>query len=110
MGPVWALFSFFPGQNSCVSGDRVIWPSVHLQLNGAAAPFLPPVVGKSFVGFGHAVDVFLLLNGGAATVGGIQQLVRELVNHAFFAATAAVGDQPADSERGAPVGIHFDRD
>ena len=33
----------------------------------------------------------------------------QLVGHALFAAVAAVGDQPANGQRGAPVGIHLDR-
>src|SRR5882762_6672659 len=64
---------------------------------------------KRLIGFRHAVHVFLLLDGGAAIIGGIEQLVRELVGHAFLATAAGVSDQPADRQRRAPVGIDFDR-
>jgi hypothetical protein len=33
---------------------------------------LPPVMRESLIGFGHAVNVFFLLDGGAFTVGGVQ--------------------------------------
>src|SRR6266567_2824212 len=39
---------------------------------------LPAVMRESLVGFGHAVDVFLLLHCRAAPVGRVQQLVRQL--------------------------------
>ena len=52
--------------------------------------------------------VFLLLDGCALIVGGVEQFVAELVDHAFFAASTGVSDQPADCERSPPVGIHFD--
>src|SRR5215472_420410 len=71
------------------------------------AAFLPPVMGKRLVGFRHAVNVFLLLDRGAAVVGGVEQFIAQLVDHALLAASSGVGNQPADSQRGAPVGIHF---
>src|SRR5581483_3154156 len=65
---------------------------------------------ERLVGFGHAMHVFFLLDGRAAVVGRVQQFVGQLVGHAFFAAAARVRDQPADRQRGAPVGIDLDRD
>src|SRR5207253_3647923 len=70
---------------------------------------LPPVMREGLVGFRHAVDVFFLFHGRALAVGGIEQLIGQLVGHAFFAAPAAVTDEPADSQRSTPVGIHFHR-
>src|SRR5690349_16117516 len=73
-------------------------------------PFvLPAVVRESLVGLRHAVHVFFLLYRGAAAVGRVQQLVGELVHHALFAASSAVGNQPADGQRSAPVLVDFDR-
>src|SRR5215469_4142611 len=71
--------------------------------------WLPPVMCKRLVGFRHAVNVFLLLDRGAAVVGGVEQFIAQLVDHALLAASSGVGNQPADSQRGAPVGIHFHR-
>src|ERR1019366_5426924 len=39
-----------------------------------------------------------------------EQLIRQLVDHALFAAATAVGQDPTDSERRAAVGIDLDRD
>src|ERR1700749_4047125 len=69
---------------------------------------LPAVVRERLVGLSHAMNVFLLLHRCAASIGRIKQLIAELVDHALFATTAAVGDEPADRERGAAVWIHFD--
>src|SRR5215469_3935813 len=59
---------------------------------------LPPIMCKRLVGFRHAVHVFLLLDRRATIVGCVQQFVRELVNHAFFATATRVGNQPADRQ------------
>src|SRR5258708_23982766 len=64
---------------------------------------------KSLVGFGHAVNVFLLLDRRATAIGGIEQLIRELVDHSLFATGTAVANQPANRERRATVRIHFHR-
>src|ERR1700722_7466001 len=66
---------------------------------------LPAIGRESLVGFGHAVHVFLLLHRRAAPIGRIQQLIGQLVDHALFAAGAPVGDQPANGQRGAPLGV-----
>jgi len=55
------------------------------------------------------VNVLLLLHRRATAIGRVQQLVRELVDHALLAPRPAVGNQPADGERSAPLGIDFDR-
>jgi len=36
---------------------------------------LPPIVREGLIGLGHAVNVFLLLNGCAFAIGGIEQLI-----------------------------------
>src|SRR5580704_9722241 len=71
--------------------------------------FLPPVVRESLIGFGHAVNIFLFLNGRAFAGGGVQQFIAQLVDHAALGASPRVSQQPADRKRGAPVGIHLHR-
>src|ERR1700674_6132484 len=71
------------------------------------APILPPVMREGLIGLGHAMYIFFLLDGGAFSVGGVQQFVAQLVDHASFRAPARIRQQPADRERCAPVGIHF---
>src|ERR1700722_9033260 len=71
--------------------------------------FSPPVMRERLIRFRHPVNVFLLLDRRAFTRGGVQQLVTQLVDHAFFAASARIRDQPADRQRRAAVGIHFHR-
>src|ERR1700683_4202577 len=70
---------------------------------------LPPVMREGLVGFRHAVNIFFLLNGCAFSIGGVQQFVAQLVDHAALGAAARVGQQPADRKRSPPVGIHFHR-
>src|SRR5690242_17997019 len=69
----------------------------------------PAIMRESLVGFGHAVNIFLLLDRRAATIGCVEQLIRELVDHSFFAATTAVTYDPANRQRSATIRIHFDR-
>src|SRR5579859_1509726 len=64
---------------------------------------LPPVVREGLIGLGHTVNVFLLLDSCAFAVGGVQQLVAQLVNHALLAASASVGNEPANRQRSAAV-------
>src|SRR6266536_3517933 len=70
---------------------------------------LPPVMCECLVRFRHTMHVFFLLDSGALAIGGIEQLVRQLVDHSFFAATARIAHDPADGERRAPVRTDFDR-
>src|SRR6185437_2790470 len=48
-------------------------------------PGLPAVVGKGLVGLGHLVGVLASLDGGAQTVGGVQQLVHQPLGHRLLA-------------------------
>src|SRR5437764_3485525 len=71
---------------------------------------LPSVVGERLVGFRHAVRVFAFLDGAAAQIRGVEELVGELLVHRLaVAARARVADEPADAQREPRVGIHFDR-
>src|SRR6185312_15652060 len=69
---------------------------------------LPPIVRESLVRFSHTVDIFLLLHRGSTAVGSIEEFGGQLLDHALFATSAAIGDEPADGERGAPLGKNFD--
>src|SRR6185437_7652796 len=69
---------------------------------------LPAIVGEGLVGVGHAVDVFALLDGAAAVVGGVEDFVGQLLDHALLAAGAGVEDEPADGEGDAAGGVDLD--
>src|SRR5262245_20120459 len=69
---------------------------------------LPAVVGEGLVRLRHLVRVLALLHGLAALVGGVDELVRELVAHALALARACGGDEPAHRERGGTLGPHLD--
>src|SRR5215469_18436489 len=60
---------------------------------------LPPVVRKRLIGFRHAVYVFFLLNCGTASIGGVKQLVGQLVDHALLTTRTAVCQNPANRQR-----------
>src|SRR5208282_6294360 len=51
-------------------------------------PYLPAIVRECLVGFRHAVNIFLLLDGPAARIGRIDQLIRELIDHRLARALA----------------------
>src|SRR5262245_7469177 len=71
---------------------------------------LPTVVSKGLVRFRHAVRVFALLDGATTKVGGVEQLVGQLLLHRLAVAPRArEADQPADAEREAAVRIDFNR-
>src|SRR3984957_906541 len=65
---------------------------------------LPTVVREGLISFGHTVNIFLLLHRRATAVGRIEELSGQLLDHALFAASAAVGHEPANGERGAALG------
>src|ERR1035438_7510357 len=60
-------------------------------------------MGKRLVGFGHLVDVVLLLDGGAAEVHGVEDRAGQLVAHGALAAGGGVGLQPAHGQGHAAV-------
>ena len=51
---------------------------------------LPAIVGESLVGFGHAVHVFLLLDGAAAGIRRVDQFIGELFHHGLAGALARI--------------------
>src|SRR5580704_1660575 len=70
---------------------------------------LPAIVRKGLVRFRHAVNVFLLLDGAAASIRCVNQLIRELVDHRLARALARILQQPANRQRLPPEWIHFHR-
>src|SRR6266702_845794 len=72
-------------------------------------PVLPAVVGECLVGLGHAVYIFLLLHRRATAIGCVEQFGGQLLHHALFATRTAIGNEPADRERRAPLRENFDR-
>src|SRR5262249_27097800 len=73
------------------------------------ASLLPSVMRERLIGFRHAVYVFFLLDRRAAVIRGVEQFVAQLVDHSLLAASAGVGQNPANRQRGAPVRIHLHR-
>src|SRR6266436_1382104 len=64
---------------------------------------------ERLVRFRHAMHVFFLLDGSALAVRGVEQLVRQLLDHSLFAAAARIAYDPPDRERCPPVRTYFDR-
>src|SRR5882724_9514886 len=96
---MWAMMPMFlQRSNVMVLGTFLFfpWVPVYKVLKIFVALRLPAIVGKSLVGFRHAVHVFLLLDRPALAVGGVEQFVGQLIDHALFAAFARIADEPAD--------------
>src|SRR5215218_5840403 len=71
---------------------------------------LPPVVGKGLVGLGHAMRVFLLLDGAAAVLRGLEQLAGEAGPHRLLAAGLRNLDDPAHGKGQLAARADFHRD
>src|SRR4029077_10042229 len=69
--------------------------------------FLPAKVRESLVGFGHAVHIFLLLDGAAARVGRVDQFIRQPVDHGLAGPLARILQKPANGQRLPTERIHF---
>src|SRR6266849_1847967 len=96
----------------------LFWPLSFSTLSGALKKFrvetrqassLPSIMRECLVRFRHPMYVFFLFDGGALAVGGIQQFVRQLVDHSLFTATTGVRHDPADCQRRPAVRTDFDR-
>src|SRR5271156_3388365 len=115
---MWAIMPMFLHRSNGTVLDTAFFLSSFLSCSLATEPVksvslvlfvLPPVVREGLIGFGHTVNIFFLLYGCAFAIGGIQQFITQLVDHAFLTASAGVGNQPANRQRRAPVGIDLDR-
>src|SRR5229473_2185186 len=69
---------------------------------------LPAVVRERLVGVGHTMGVLALLHRGAAVLRRIADLARQALLHRVLGAAARRADQPADRQRLAAIGPHFD--
>src|SRR3990172_3933639 len=102
---IWAMIPMLRVYSSCdLPAMRV-----SVSINPAASAPLPTIMGEGLVGLGHAVHVLFPLHGAALPVGGIQQLLGQLVHHAFARPGPRVQQQPADGQGLPSVGIHFHR-
>src|SRR5579883_672502 len=70
---------------------------------------LPAVMRERLIRFRHAVHIFLFLDGAAARIGGVNQLVGQLVDHGFSGTLARILQNPADGQGLAAEGIDFHR-
>src|SRR5262249_36394645 len=68
---------------------------------------LPAVVRERLVRFRHAVHVFLLLDGSAARIRCVHQLVGQLIDHGLARTLPRILQQPANRQRLPPERIHF---
>src|SRR5260221_971843 len=73
------------------------------------AQSLPPIVREGLVGFGHAMNVFLLLDRSAARIGGIDQFIRQPVDHGLAGAFPRILQNPSNRQRLPAKRIHFHR-
>ena len=66
-------------------------------------------MGKSLVGFGHAVRIVPLLDGAAAIIRCIKQLRGKSFHHGLFPSLTRITDDPPETQRGLSIAIHFNR-
>jgi hypothetical protein len=92
--------------DGCCSGHALISKNPGCSVR---RPVLPAVVRERFVGFGHTMGVFFLLDRGATILGRVEQLMCQTVCHRFLAALACGLDNPAHGERLAACRTNFDR-
>jgi hypothetical protein len=70
---------------------------------------LPPVMGESFVGLGHFMGIFLLLEGSTCIIIRIQQFRGKPFFHAMAGTGTGCGDNPPHSQRFPPGFPDFNR-
>src|ERR1700694_4711495 len=70
---------------------------------------LVPEVGESLVAFSHPVGFLFALDGSAGVLGGVKELERKLLGHAFPATLASETHDPASRERQAALRPDLDR-
>src|SRR5579859_5787617 len=73
--------------------------SVAITGSFSSVPPLPAIMRERLVRYCHAVHVFLFLDGPAARICSVNQLVRQLVNHGLAGAIPRILQQPADRQR-----------
>src|SRR5258708_6336229 len=109
---MWAMMPIFRVFSSeyCRSTSSFCFLSVYLHAKRgtrlrppSSSDPLPAVMRERFVGLRHLVRVFPLLHGGAAVVGGVQQLGPQLLRHAAPPAPAPRAAHPAHGHRRSAV-------
>src|SRR5581483_11717526 len=70
---------------------------------------LPAVMGKSLIGFSHAVRVIPLLDGSPAVVRGVQKLCGNPFDHRLLSPLAGIADQPAKAQGSLAIAVDLDR-
>src|ERR1700676_13758 len=75
----------------------------------ALYPHLPAIVRKRLVRFRHAMHIFLLLHRSAPRIGGVNQFIRQLVDHRAARAFSRILQQPANRQRLSPERAYFHR-
>src|SRR3989338_7548248 len=73
-------------------------------------PLLPAVMRERLVGLRHLVVVLTLLHSGAAVVGRVEELRRQLLGHRALGPAPCGADDPAHRERRPTVRPHLDGD
>src|ERR1035438_7914675 len=107
---MWAMMPMFlQRSNGTVLGTAFIYSFWGSNFVFDLVILLPPVMRKRLVRFRHAMHIFLLLDGSAFAVGGVEQLVGQLIDHSLFATASRIAHDPTDSQRSPAVGCHFDR-
>src|SRR5690348_5793413 len=79
--------------------------AISLKLRGP----LPAVVREGLVRLRHTMHVVFLLDGAAAHIRGVVQLICQLFRHALIRPGTGVRNEPAQREAGAAALGHFDR-
>src|ERR1700693_3466581 len=78
--------------------------------NATLISLLVPEVGESLVAFRHPVGFLFALDRAASVLGGVKQLERELLRHAFPATLPGETDYPAPRQRQPALRSDLDRD
>src|SRR5882757_1430957 len=68
----------------------------------------PAVVREGPVRLGHLVGVLTSLDGGTQAIAGVEDLVRQTLDHGLLTTRLREADQPAQCQRGRPLGTHLD--
>src|SRR5690349_2641442 len=90
-----------------LSPGRIATASLTIPPNPFPYSFLPAVMREGFVGFRHAVHIFLLLDGPAARIGRVDQFIRQPVHHRFACTLPRILQQPPNRQRLPAKRIHF---
>src|SRR5262249_768951 len=70
---------------------------------------LPAIMREGFIGLGHSMHVFSLLDRVPLARRGVHNLGGEFIDHSFLATIARVSHQPAHRQGDAAGGVDFDR-